>query len=119
MTPLDLRERRDGPVMVVTLAGGLDSTTSPEVRARLHGLVARGDRVLVDLSQVQRVTSAGLRTVLLLHRHAQSMGAAIALTGISESVRAVLTSTGFLTWIVAVDSVADGVRELTARQVRS
>ena len=43
-----------------------------------------------------RLSSAGLRTLLIVHRHAQQLKAEITLVGLSEEVSFVMSATGFL-----------------------
>jgi anti-sigma B factor antagonist len=54
-----------GGVMVVKLQGNLDTNSSPEVQDFLNGLIESGsDKLLVTLSSVDFVSSAGLRVLL-------------------------------------------------------
>lgn len=114
---MDVRKHTVGTVTVVSLSGDLDSGSSPAVQERLRALVVSDDRVLVDLSGVPYMSSAGLRTMLLLYRQAQAVRTAVGLVGISEDLRAMMAATGFLGFFTVDDTVADGVRmlELTTR----
>jgi anti-sigma B factor antagonist len=68
--------------------------------------------VLLDLSEVGYISSAGLRILLLAYRRAEQTGTPIALVGVSETLRDVLAATGFLRFFQVADSISDGVAAL-------
>jgi anti-sigma B factor antagonist len=103
---MDIRERRSGSVVVVTLIGDLDSRSSPEARERLAGLLAEHQRLVVDLTDVPYMSSVGLRTMLLMYREAQCVNARVALVGLSAELRALMAATGFLRFFMVEESVS-------------
>lgn len=88
--------RAVGRTTVVTLDGEINSTTSGGLQAQLLPFVRDNAEVLIDLSGVSYVSSAGLRTLLIVHRHAQQVEAGITLAGLSQEVHFVMSATGFL-----------------------
>ncbi|WP_327354376.1 STAS domain-containing protein [Streptomyces sp. NBC_01304] len=88
--------RAEGDTSVVVLEGEINSTTSGGLQAQLLPFVRPGSAVLIDLTGVSYVSSAGLRTLLIVHRRAQQVDAEITLVGLSEEVRFVMNATGFL-----------------------
>jgi anti-sigma B factor antagonist len=102
---------RDG-VTVVELTGELDSNTGPSVREDLIQLVADGSRVLLDLTRVSFMSSAGLRVMLLVYRQAELSGARVALVQIPPDVRSIMEATGFLRFFVVADSLDEGLEVL-------
>lgn len=107
---IDFREVDD--VRVVSLQGDLDGRTAPAAQAELLPLILPGASVLLDLSGVPYMSSAGLRMMLLVYRHAQSVDSRIALVGLSEDIRDTMSATGFLDFFVMSDSVDAGVAAL-------
>ena len=99
---------------VVALDGELDSGSAPTVQERLAALVPPDGRVLVDLSAVPYMSSAGLRTMLLLYRNAQAVGTRLCLVGLSPELRQMMEATGFLGYFPVHDTVEDGLRDLGA-----
>lgn len=97
-------------VTVVTLSGDVDAGAAD---SELLAMVAPMARVLVDLGEVAHVTSAGVRTLLLVYRQAQCLDTTVALVGLSAQLREVLRAVGFLGFFVVVDSVAEGVALLS------
>ncbi|MFJ5974649.1 STAS domain-containing protein [Streptomyces sp. NPDC093060] len=81
---------------VVELKGEITSVTSAALQERILPLVGRAGTTVIDLTQVPYISSAGLRTLLLVHRQALREHSATVLVGLSEEVRFVMSSTGFL-----------------------
>jgi anti-sigma B factor antagonist len=80
---MNLRRRMVGPVAVVSLAGGLDSESAPAVQDKLSKLLQQQPYLLIDFAGVPCVSSAGLRTLLLLYRQAQGLNHQVGVVGMS------------------------------------
>ena len=78
------------------LAGRLDGFTSAAHEAELKALLA-GDTssVTIDLSQLEYVSSAGLRVLLMTAKLAKTKGGAVVLSSPTSVVRDVLKISGF------------------------
>lgn len=111
---VEIRKRTVGAAVVAQLSGDLDSRSAPAAQERLVALVAPAGRLLVDLTDVPYMSSAGLRTMLLVYRQAQCVDTAVALVGLNAELRSVLAATGFLDFFVVRDSVRDGLEALGA-----
>jgi anti-sigma B factor antagonist len=98
---LDFRERRNRNNTVVVLKGEFDSASSAGLLERLLPLVRQGRTFHIDMSDVSYVSSAGLRTLLVVYREAQHADASVTLTGVGEEVRFVMSATGFLDFFEA------------------
>jgi anti-anti-sigma factor len=95
---------RDGTT-VIGLTGEVDGRSGPGVQRRLMELLPEHGRVLLDMSGVTYLSSAGLRVLLLLHRAA---GGRVALTGVPPEIETVMAATGLLQFIpIAGSSASD------------
>jgi len=107
-------------VSCVAIRGRLDSTTSPVLRDRLLALVpASGARIVVGLTHVAYVSSAGFRVLLIAARAAESAGGAFALHGLGAEVRRLFDIASFTDFFIVRDSAAEAaaaVREAVARR---
>jgi anti-sigma B factor antagonist len=112
MGEVSVQERSEGPVTVVVLDGELDSGSAPAVQERLTGLVQPEQRVLVDLTAVPYMSSAGLRTMLMLYRTAQAVDTSVGLVGVAPELRKMMEATGFLGFFAVHDTVEDGLADL-------
>ncbi|MFF4042412.1 STAS domain-containing protein [Streptomyces sp. NPDC001816] len=100
---LALKERRTKAGTVVTLTGEINSETSGTLLEQLRPLVRSGGTLRIDLKHVSYISSAGLRTLLVVYREAQHSGARVTLSGVGEEVRFVMSATGFLGFFDAGD----------------
>jgi anti-sigma B factor antagonist len=107
-------ETVDG-VVVVTLFGELDSRTAPIVQDKLMDLPSPEARVLLEMSGVSYISSAGLRALLMLYRRMANSDGRVALVGLTESIRDVMTVTGFLDFFAAYDTLPEGVAALSSK----
>ena len=104
-------ETVDG-ITVVTLFGELDSRTAPIVQERLMDLPGPEARVLLEMSGVNYISSAGLRALLMLYRRMATSEGQVALSGLNESIKDVMAVTGFLEFFAAYDSLEEGLAAL-------
>lgn len=95
------------------LEGSLDGKTAPEVREQLKPFLAAHDKLILDLSKVDYLSSAGLRLLLLLYRELSARKGKLVLVGVSEDIRTVMSHTGFLNFFTLASSTADAVTALS------
>ncbi|WP_088242601.1 STAS domain-containing protein [Calothrix rhizosoleniae] len=88
-------EEFDG-IKVVILVGEIDAKTAPKVQQQVFNLTATDKKVLMDLSQVNYMSSAGLRMLLSLYRHTTAKDIKLLLVGLSEEIEDTMSVTGFL-----------------------
>jgi len=75
-------------VTVLGLTGRLDSTSAPELGARLQELVAAAKvRLLLDFSEITYLSSAGFRVLLIGARLTADAGGNLVLCGLIPPVR--------------------------------
>jgi len=104
-------ESVDG-ITVATLFGELDGRTAPVVQEQLAALPRPQGRVLLDMSGVNYISSAGLRALLMLYRQMAANDGQVALSGLNESIKDVMAVTGFLEFFAAYDSLEEGLAAL-------
>lgn len=104
-------ERVDG-VTVATLFGELDGRTAPALEQKLLSLPEADGRVLLDMHGVTYISSAGLRALLMLYRQIAAQRGEVALAGLNEDIKDVMSITGFLEFFAAYDSIDAGVEAL-------
>jgi anti-anti-sigma factor len=80
---------------VLHVEGQIDSKTVTALRDFIDTELQDGLPVALDLSTVPFMSSAGLRTLLTLHRRTQEMGVALALVGIAPEIADTMKITGF------------------------
>jgi len=89
-------ERRDG-ALIVAPSGRVDSVSSSELERALVGHLGAGEsRVVVDLAQVEYISSAGLRVLLMTAKKLKDADGRLVLCAMPESVRLVFELAGFV-----------------------
>lgn len=80
---------------VIHVEGQVDSKTVTSLRDFIDTELEESLPVVLDLTAVPFMSSAGLRTLLTLHRRTQEMGVALALIGIAPDIAETMKVTGF------------------------
>lgn len=93
---MELIVEKQNQTAIVAAGGRLDAGGAPELETRCKALILEGSiRLLLDLAKVEYVSSAGLRSLLVLAKAVKSAGGALALCGLVPAVRDVMTISGF------------------------
>ncbi|CCG06998.1 STAS domain-containing protein [Pararhodospirillum photometricum] len=99
-------------ITVIALEGSVDGKTAPELQAEILPVVAPLAQVILDLARVDYMSSAGLRMLLTLYRQFQAQKGRIALVGVSEDIRDVMSHTGFIGFFTLADTPEAAVAQL-------
>ena len=110
---LNINVGNEQGVTIVKLSGAIDSNTAPEAQARILPLMESQPSVVLDMREVEYLSSAGLRTLLLLYRQAASRNGKVAIAGLRESIKDTMAVTGFLNFFLVRDDVAAAVAEIS------
>jgi anti-anti-sigma factor len=112
---MDIQKERVGDVHVVTAEGRLDGIYSSAFANQVGELITgTNPKILIDFANIDFVTSAGLRAVLLLMKKAKASGGAFALCGVNAQVREVLDISGFAEMFSIHPGRAEGIAALNA-----
>jgi anti-sigma B factor antagonist len=88
-SPAVPRPRRDRP-NVLPLNGEIDLHVSPAVTASLNAMIEKKpERLVVDLSRVTYIDSAGLATFIQAMQKVEAYGGKFSLAGLQETVRSI------------------------------
>ena len=82
--------------LVISVQGRLDTTTAAEFEAKCLEMVSAGENsVILDLQNVEYISSAGLRSVLSLGKKVRSDGGGLVFCSLRGMVREVFEISGF------------------------
>ncbi len=88
-------ERKDG-VLIAKPEGRIDGVNARDFHDALNAAIAEDDNpVIVDLAAINYISSAGLRTFLLIAKTLQQRSAEFALCSLSEPIREIFEISGF------------------------
>ena len=99
-------------IKVVELIGDVDASTAPEVQQEILPLAQPNSKLLLDMSQVPYMSSAGLRVLLSLYRQATAQDGKLVLVGLSEDLQDTMSVTGFLDFFTTGATLEAGLAEL-------
>ena len=100
----------DGVVVgavVVSAGGRVDATNAPLFDAHCRQALASHDRksLILDLEDVEYLSSAGLRSILSLGKHTNTLGGKLILCGLKGTVREIFEIAGFLGLFPVADNL--------------
>ena len=94
---MEININTQGNETVATLIGRLDTLASQEMAAQFDTLAQKaGGTVILDCSQLEYISSSGLRLFLTLRKAAATKGGKVIIRDINYDVRSVFMITGFL-----------------------
>jgi anti-sigma B factor antagonist len=91
---LNINKTKDGDKMVVALEGRLDTTTAPELEVSVKEDIAGVADLVIDLEQLEYISSAGLRVLLATQKIMNSQGQMV-VTHPNDVISEVFEVTGF------------------------
>lgn len=101
-------------ITVIEIVGELDTTTAYNVQNQILPMAEKSRKILLDMSDVTYMSSAGLRILLMLYRTIQEKHGEIVLVGLSEEIKDIMSMTGFLDFFVTFERREDGLQSLEA-----
>jgi stage II sporulation protein AA (anti-sigma F factor antagonist) len=104
-----------GDILVVSLEGQINSGNAAALEADLLSQLDKGEqRIVLDLTNLNYISSAGLRVVLVLAKRLKQSEGALTLCGMQPHVLEVFDISGFLAILVVT-----ATREEALHQVAS
>ena len=92
---MEVTEEASADVTIVAIAGRLDTQTSARFSHRLGELVHAGQaRLLIEVSQLHYISSAGFRALLLANKSATERGGRLAVCGMTAPMQRVVDLAG-------------------------
>lgn len=101
---MNLSSEKIGQVFVISAAGQINSANAAEAEATLLAWVEQGERLcILDLSQLDYISSAGLRVVLMLAKRLKQHSGQLVLCALQPQVNEVFDISGFLAILTVVN----------------
>ena len=91
---MDINKKTNGNTIEVAVEGRLDTTTAPELEAALKEAADSADKIVLDFSKLDYVSSAGLRVLLATHKK-MAAKEGMTITGVNDIVNEIFEITGF------------------------
>jgi anti-sigma B factor antagonist len=88
-----VKKYEDG--LVFELTGRLDTITAPELEKKFNEEEIDEDKVILDFAGLDYISSAGLRSLLVIKRNLDSKKKVLEIHNINDVVKEVFSVTGF------------------------
>ncbi len=109
---MQIDTRKENNAVVVSIKGRMDAVTTPEIESRLGQIVDGGEkRLLVDLQQLDYISSAGLRALLATAKRLKSEQGDIAFANLEGHVKEVFEISGFYSIFKVYDSTEKALEQ--------
>jgi anti-anti-sigma factor len=107
---MEFQEERIDDTYVVTAKGRLDASASSAFGEWIGRLIGTANpKLLIDFTDVDLVTSAGLRIILILEKKTKAAGGTLALCGMHDYVREVFDISGLTPILRIYAGRSDGI----------
>ena len=91
---MTITENKTSNSIELVVAGRLDTTTAPELETKLKQIQSQTQLLYLNLQNIEYISSAGLRTVLLAHKLMLPVGGKMIIRSPSSFCKQVLEATG-------------------------
>ncbi|MEO1619439.1 MAG: anti-sigma factor antagonist [Cyanobacteria bacterium J06632_3] len=105
ITPVD-------DIKVIAVSGDIDASTAPTAQKEILPVAEEGNPILLDLTKVEYMSSAGLRVLLSVYRQITAKDIPFVLVGLSEELQDTMSVTGFLDFFTICETRDAGLEEL-------
>lgn len=110
---MDIHEDRKDGFLVLGLEGRLDAVSSKMFEEKVLALVDGGERrIVIDLSRLDYVSSAGLRVFLVASKRLTPAGGKVVLCSVQEPVKQVFDIVGFYSIFSILNSKDEALNSL-------
>lgn len=92
---MTITETRTPEKVTLAVEGRVDTNTSPELQDAILKAFQKGNCLELDFAQLDYISSAGLRALLLGHKTASSKGGSMLIRNVNEDVMEIFEDTGF------------------------
>ena len=92
---MNIEKKIDSKTATLIIEGRLDTQTAPQLESEVDAVLPGIEDLILDMTNLEYVSSAGLRVILKAQKSMNAQGA-MRLTGVNESIMEVFDITGFL-----------------------
>lgn len=105
---MEIKLTRDTKTMIARISGRVDTIAASAFQRTLEeALDGRPDRIIVNMEDMAYISSAGLRSVLIVCRKAQACRTTLVCCCMNQIVRKIFDVSGFSQLVKIVDTLDD------------
>ena len=92
---MTIEKNLNGTELTITIAGRLDTTTAPQLEAEFKQNIAGVERLVLDFTALEYLSSAGLRVLLAAQKVMNKQGEMI-IKNVNDTINEIFEVTGFI-----------------------
>ncbi len=93
---MELAESKRDSTVIIGVQGRVDASNAGHFEEKLLGLIAAGERhLVVDCAQLDYISSAGLRVLLVAAKRLSPVGGTLAVCALQEQIKHIFDIVGF------------------------
>ena len=100
-------------VKIAVLKGDIDTKSATPVTDEILPLIEPNSKIILDMTGVKYMSSAGLRMLLSVFRQSEAKNGKLVLVGLSEDLQDTMSITGFLDFFVTTQTLEEGLKVLS------
>jgi len=104
-----IQHEQNGNVTIAAISGRVDSTTAGTMETELNKLIFANKRVVLDLKELEFLSSAGVRAIISGLKIAKKSRHAIKLAAIPDHIAGILKTLGVMELMQAYPSVEEAI----------
>jgi stage II sporulation protein AA (anti-sigma F factor antagonist) len=110
---MDVTEERVSGVCILGLPQKIDTTNAKPIEDKILGVIDAGERRLVlDLTRLGYVSSAGLRVFVLATKRLRAVDGELVVFGLTDDVRQIFEIAGFSSFLRIHSSRAEAIADV-------
>jgi len=109
MDGFSITSERKEDITIVTVSGRVDSATSKTMDAELEKLIPTDKKVVLNLKNVEFLSSAGVRAIVKALKTAKKTRGSLKLASIPDHIAEILQTLGMMELMEAYPSVEEAI----------
>ncbi len=110
---MDLKYQKKGETLIVEVDGRLDVVAASVFDAECAQRVEEGERAVVfDLGGLEYISSAGLRSILIIAKNLKAKGGRFQFCKLSPTVKKIFKMSGFDSYLPICDTIEDALSRI-------
>lgn len=93
---LQINKESEGDLLTVHISGDLNIKTAPQLEDELTKSIGGIKKLILDFSNVEYISSAGLRVLLATEKNMRRQGGSMILRNVNPAVKEIIRLAGFL-----------------------
>ena len=91
---MTIKQQKENKKLIVSINGRIDTNTAPEFMDYLKSAMVGIEELVIDLKEVDYISSAGLRVLLFAQKTMNALGS-MSVTNVNEDIMETFELTGF------------------------